>query len=66
MKLPDSIPDVHTDKQAWRVAVEMGRLKNTKKQNEDLDSITIRKAYHKPQHVTLPQEKQQPRGQLKN
>lgn len=48
------------------MAVLTGRLKNMKKQTEDLDNITIRKAYHKPQNVTLSQEKQQLRGQLKN
>lgn len=60
--MPDSFPDIHTDKQACCVAVLTGRLKNTKKQAEDLDNITLRETERTPQSETLSQ--QQPRGQL--
>lgn len=42
------------------MAVLMGKLKNAVNQTEDLDNLTIRKVYHKPQNVTEPQGKQQP------
>lgn len=56
---PDGPRQAHRSisRQARCVAVLMGKLKKAVKQTEDLDNLTIRKVYHKPQNVTEPPRK---------